>query len=236
MNVMKTCVKCKQQKAPAEFYPHPSTTDGLRKTCRKCWGLWTTQRKRDRRAGIPPYRGPRPSRPVVPLTEAQKTLVADNRKLIGYTRRLYYPDVPYEQATEFESVGVFGLIRAAQKYDPSRGVAFATYAVLWIRHFLSKSAKDRVAWRDFAPSREPPHVPDPSSDGPARDLETRDVLDMIARRVPPAFWRLLVWHYGMNLTHREIGQRIGLSRTSAEQKIRKALVWARGGVPDGTSV
>ncbi len=41
--------------------------------------------------------------------------------------------------------GVFGLLRAVEKYDPARGVKFSTYAAWWIRQQLSRSADTQGA-------------------------------------------------------------------------------------------
>lgn len=41
---------------------------------------------------------------------------------------------------DFLQVGALGLIRAAEKYDPTLGYTFATYATFWIRSFVSRYA------------------------------------------------------------------------------------------------
>lgn len=42
------------------------------------------------------------------------------------------------ETTDFLQVGIFGLYRAAEKFDPDRGYAFSTYANHWIRSFVSR--------------------------------------------------------------------------------------------------
>lgn len=42
------------------------------------------------------------------------------------------------ETLDYLQVGVFGLIRAAEKYDPDRGYAFSTYATYWIRSFVGR--------------------------------------------------------------------------------------------------
>ena len=42
------------------------------------------------------------------------------------------------ETADFLQVGIFGLYRAAEKYDPSLGYTFATYANHWIRSFVSR--------------------------------------------------------------------------------------------------
>lgn len=42
------------------------------------------------------------------------------------------------ETTDFLQVGIFGLYRAAEKFDPDRGYTFSTYANHWIRSFVSR--------------------------------------------------------------------------------------------------
>ena len=42
------------------------------------------------------------------------------------------------ETTDFLQVGIFGLYRAAEKFDPERGYTFSTYANHWIRSFVSR--------------------------------------------------------------------------------------------------
>lgn len=44
------------------------------------------------------------------------------------------------ETVDFLQVGLFGLFRAAEKYDPSLGYAFSTYANFWIRSFVNRYA------------------------------------------------------------------------------------------------
>jgi RNA polymerase primary sigma factor len=55
----------------------------------------------------------------------------------GYAgRRLSLPDVIQE--------GTFGLLHAAQRYDPERGVRFATYAHFWIRQAIGCALQEQT--------------------------------------------------------------------------------------------
>jgi RNA polymerase sigma factor (sigma-70 family) len=41
------------------------------------------------------------------------------------------------------NAGFFGLRRAAEKFDPSRGFRFSTYAMHWIRHHVRRAVSDQ---------------------------------------------------------------------------------------------
>jgi RNA polymerase sigma factor (sigma-70 family) len=87
--------------------------------------------------------------------------------------------------------GIFGLIRAIEKFEPERGLKFSTYAVLWVRaklqRCLDKSIKHMVwmpvgtqgSLTDFKDTREFEFLEsheDPESDLIAADLR-RQVLE-----------------------------------------------------------
>jgi len=42
------------------------------------------------------------------------------------------------ETVDYLQTGVFGLIRAAEMYDPARGYTFTTYSVFWIRSFVNR--------------------------------------------------------------------------------------------------
>jgi RNA polymerase primary sigma factor len=81
-----------------------------------------------------------------------------------YARRAEHRGVPIEELIQ---EGSLGLIRAAELFDPSRGLRFSTYATIWIKGVLSNSNtlddmiilpsrektihnKVRKAWEDMA--------------------------------------------------------------------------------------
>ena len=74
------------------------------------------------------------------------------RKMVEHNLRLSFwrakkwqnRGVPYEDLVQ---EGVFGLERAAQKFNPERGVAFSTYATTWIDHFMQRS----ISQQDIVP-------------------------------------------------------------------------------------
>ena len=68
------------------------------------------------------------------MTEDQEKLVIDNMNLVPFVMNKYYGNSARLLGDEeLVSAGNVGLVRAAQSFDPSRGVAFATLAVPYIR-------------------------------------------------------------------------------------------------------
>src|SRR4029453_1494082 len=67
----------------------------------------------------------------------QNELVLRNMRLVPLIApRLERSTIPWE---DLIAEGMRGLIRAAQKFDPSRGCRFNTYATEWVLHFLRKA-------------------------------------------------------------------------------------------------
>ena len=88
-------------------------------------------------------------------TEAQREkaiekMVRHNLKLIpkvclrfmGTKKSYNYGDC---NTPDLVQMGVFGLRRAAEKYDPTRGYAFSTYALPWIRQAIQRYAMKNLS-------------------------------------------------------------------------------------------
>lgn len=46
--------------------------------------------------------------------------------------------------SELIMAGIKGLIKAAEKYDASRGFKFMSYAVWWVRHYMARGIAERL--------------------------------------------------------------------------------------------
>mmetsp|Transcript_5223 Transcript_5223/g.12449 ORF Transcript_5223/g.12449 Transcript_5223/m.12449 type:complete len:504 (-) Transcript_5223:132-1643(-) len=81
-------------------------------------------------------------REVATYRRAKQLLVSANMGLVHTVVKKNYYDVRRRSGTTFEELvqeGSLGLLRAAELFDPSRGIRFSTYATIWIKGTLSKS-------------------------------------------------------------------------------------------------
>lgn len=68
---------------------------------------------------------------------ARNTVIVHNMRLIVHVvTHKALPPMAWDDAIQ---TGVFGLIRAIDKFNPSRGVRFSTYAVPWIRQAIQRA-------------------------------------------------------------------------------------------------
>jgi RNA polymerase primary sigma factor len=87
--------------------------------------------------------------------EAKARLIAHNLRLVvAMARRYRWAGVPF---LDLFQEGVLGLLRAAERFDWTRGTPFSAYAAWWVRHAMSRAVRqarasvrlpDR-AWRDL---------------------------------------------------------------------------------------
>jgi RNA polymerase primary sigma factor len=70
---------------------------------------------------------------LIQLKRGQRALNA--RKYTGIVNHLSFDDIIQE--------GNVGLCRAAEKYDPTRGYKFSTYAYWWIRQSINRAISDK---------------------------------------------------------------------------------------------
>eukprot|EP00536_Pseudo-nitzschia_multiseries_P006984 jgi/Psemu1/239811/estExt_Genewise1.C_1560012 len=81
-------------------------------------------------------------REVATYRRAKQLLVSANMGLVHTVVKKHYYDVRKRSGVTYEELvqeGSLGLLRAAELFDPSRGVRFSTYATIWIKGHLSNS-------------------------------------------------------------------------------------------------
>lgn len=73
---------------------------------------------------------------------AQRLVIANMRMVVALARRYCRAD---EDLGDIVQEGNWGLLRAVERYDPTRGIKFCSYAVWWIRAAMLKFTMDN--WR-----------------------------------------------------------------------------------------
>ena len=73
--------------------------------------------------------------------EAVDELVRGNlRFVVSYAKRFHSPGISF---LDLINEGNIGLIQAARRFDPERGVKFITYAVWWVRQAISSAPSEQ---------------------------------------------------------------------------------------------
>lgn len=73
------------------------------------------------------------------------------RLAVGIARQ--YPSAKGRHFEDAVQEGMLGLLRAMQKFDPSRKVKFSTYAPIWVRAYVVSFLRDRVTTVRIAQNR-----------------------------------------------------------------------------------
>lgn len=73
--------------------------------------------------------------------DAKTTLISANMRLVFHIARYYkHRGVSY---TDLIQEGTVGLMKAVEKYDPSRGFRFSTYASWWVKQAVSRAIAEQ---------------------------------------------------------------------------------------------
>lgn len=73
----------------------------------------------------------------------QQEIVIANMRLVGHFLKLFVPSSRYSEFSEdAHNEGMIGLIEAAQRFDPNRGVKFSSFAGFWIKMRIRKYMSD----------------------------------------------------------------------------------------------
>jgi RNA polymerase sigma factor (sigma-70 family) len=78
-------------------------------------------------------------------TRARERFITANLRLVAHVAGTYHRRLQGAvdmEVAELMQEGMFGLMRAVEKFDPDRGYKFSTYAYWWIRQAIGRGMKD----------------------------------------------------------------------------------------------
>lgn len=82
------------------------------------------------------------SRELARAAKAKSAMLAANLRLVvSVAKRYRYQSLTFQDLIQ---EGTFGLVKAAEKFDPERGFKFSTYATWWIKQSIMRGIADQV--------------------------------------------------------------------------------------------
>lgn len=168
------------------------------------------------------------------LTTEQKQMVEDNLGLAYSTAYKISLKSPLEY-DDILSICFLGLIKTAQKFDPSKGFAFSTYAVTTMRWMVHKEANPRKpqikasyfedliptewesSWENIIDGENSNWESYLGSDSPENELVSRVLIEEIIKQAETnTAKKVIILRYCYpDMTQAEIGKRAGCSQRYA---------------------
>jgi RNA polymerase sigma-B factor len=161
---------------------------------------------------------------------ARRLLIERHLPLVRSIARRYAGAEPLDDLAQ---VGAIGLIKAADRFDEGRGVAFGAYAAPFIageirHHLRDRCAPVRVPRRLQAQGVRVTAVELEQADGPEPDpmvgAHDRIALGAALRSLQPQERRVVLLRYLEDLSQDQIARRIGLSQVHVSRTLRTALL------------
>ncbi len=177
--------------------------------------------------------------------EARQILIERNLRLVAHIVKKYQN--VGEDVEDLISIGTIGLIKAISSFDETKGSRLATYAarcidneLLMMLRMRKKTAKDVSIYEPIGTDKEGNEINllDVTlfeQEDFALELSKREDIQRIRKLVetvlPPREKEIIALRYGFfggnELTQREIGERLGISRSYVSRIEKKALMTLR---------
>ena len=173
--------------------------------------------------------------------EARQILIERNLRLVAHIVKKYQS--VGEDTEDLISIGTIGLIKAISSYDETKGSRLATYAarcidneLLMMLRMRKKTAKDVSLYEPIGTDKEGNEISllDVTlfeQEDFAQELQKREdiqkIRELVETVLPPREKEIITLRYGFSgeeeLTQREIGKRLGISRSYVSRIEKKAL-------------
>ena len=151
-------------------------------------------------------------------------LVKEHTGLVHYFGAMYKQKyrLDDDERNDLIQEGMLGLFRAADKYDPERGVKFTTYACWWIRGKMSTQMRARRRRRALV------RKATVLSSSAYTDRHPEPMLSRVVQTLPPKDWLILYLRYDRLYSFREIGEVMGVSTHTVYSAHARLLGRLRG--------
>ena len=179
--------------------------------------------------------------------EARDTLIERNMRLVAHVAKKYNPQD--KEAEDLISVGTIGLIKAVNTYDMNKGSRLATYAAKCIDNEILMMFRSEKKHLKVSSLFEPIGTDKEGNEIRLVDIlenDGKEILDMVElgeeiKRLYQVFGTalkereqlVLKMRYGLfgsrEYTQREIGARLGISRSYVSRIEKKALLKMKAG-------
>ena len=169
-------------------------------------------------------------------------LISQNIRLVYYVVFKYYADlIKLVGKDDVVSVGKIGLVIAAQRYDPTRGTKFSTYAITVISQQIYKEIIQKEKRRKKKGDYKLVYLDGDSEDmedkgfyemigqddADLRATETRIFIETMLSKLPEKQRKAIELYFGLNghqeHTQREIAPIIGVTQAQVNRLIKKGL-------------
>ena len=160
--------------------------------------------------------------------KAKDILIERNLRLVAHVVKKYYDENRENQ--DLISIGIVGLIKAVNTYNPDKGNRLVTYAAKCIENELLMMLRAEKKRSKDVSLNEPI--------GTDKEGNTISLIDLVQKYVAQILnereKEIIVWRYGLDgkkpMTQKKVGEKLGISRSyvsriekRALEKLKKAL-------------